>query len=71
MLVKLPFAKLLSTVPKTESTPYLYYLLAWVWTHIFGRGATGPARALGVVGTAVVPIGYLATAKLLPTAGRR
>ncbi len=69
MLVKLPFAKLLSTVPKTESTPYLYYLLAWVWTHIFGRGASDLRALSALVGTAVVPIGYLATAKL--TANRR
>ena len=69
MLVKLPFAKLLSTVPKTESTPYLYYLLAWVWTHIFGRGAADLRALSALVGTAVVPIGYLAAAKL--TANRR
>jgi mannosyltransferase len=64
MLVKLPFAKLLSTVPKTESTPYLYYVLAWVWTHIFGRGASDLRALSALAGTAVVPIGYLATAKL-------
>jgi mannosyltransferase len=69
MLVKLPFAKLLSTVPRTESTPYLYYLLAWVWTHIFGRGASDLRAFSALVGTAVVPIGYLATAKL--TGNRR
>jgi hypothetical protein len=69
MLVKLPFAKLLSTVPKTESTPYLYYLLAWVWAHIFGRGASDLRALSALVGTAVVPIGYLAAAKL--TANRR
>jgi mannosyltransferase len=69
MLVKLPFAKLLSTVPKTESTPYLYYLLAWVWTHIFGRGASDLRALSALAGTAVVPVGYLATAKL--TTNRR
>ena len=69
MLIKLPFAKLLSTVPKTESTPYLYYLLAWVWTHIFGRGASDLRALSALAGTAVVPIGYLAAAKL--TGNRR
>jgi mannosyltransferase len=69
MLVKLPFAKLLSTVPRTESTPYLYYLLEWVWTHIFGRGAADLRALSALAGTAVVPVGYLATAKL--TANRR
>jgi len=51
MLVKLPFAKLLSAVPKTESTPYLYYLLAWVWTHIFGRGASDLRALSALAGT--------------------
>jgi hypothetical protein len=65
MLVKLPFARMLSTVSKTESTPYLYYILAWVWTHIFGRGP-GDIRALSALaGTAVVPVSYLTAAKLL------
>ncbi len=29
MLVKLPFGSMLHTVSRTESTPYLYYILAW------------------------------------------
>jgi len=65
MLVKLPFTRMLARIPKTESTPYLYYVLAWAWTHIFGRGA-GEIRALSaLVGTAVVPVSYLATRTLL------
>jgi uncharacterized membrane protein len=65
MLVKLPLGRMLSTIPKTESTPYLYYLLAWVWTHIFGRGAAELRALSAVFGIAVVPVAYLATAKLL------
>jgi uncharacterized membrane protein len=65
MLVKLPFGRMLGTIPKTESTPYLYYLLAWVWTHIFGRGAADLRALSAVFGTAVVPVAYLTTVKLL------
>ena len=53
MLVKLPLGRMLSTIPKTESTPYLYYLLAWVWTHIFGRGAADLRALSALLGTAV------------------
>ena len=65
MLVKLPLGRMLSTIPKTESTPYLYYLLAWAWTHIFGRGAADLRSLSALLGTAVVPIAYLATQRLI------
>jgi mannosyltransferase len=31
----------LTTVPRTESTPPVYYVLLWLWTRIFGTGAFG------------------------------
>jgi mannosyltransferase len=65
MLVKLPLGRMLSTIPKTESTPYLYYLLSWVWTHIFGRGAADLRALSALFGTAVVPVAYLATQRLI------
>ncbi len=65
MLVKLPLARMLSTIPKTESTPYLYYLLAWVWTHVFGRGAAELRALSALLGTAVVPVGYLTARRLV------
>jgi mannosyltransferase len=65
MLVKLPLMGMLNTIPRTESTPYLYYLMAWCWSHIVGRGA-GELRALSaLIGTAVVPVAYLTAAALL------
>jgi mannosyltransferase len=65
MLVKLPLGHMLSTIPKTESTPYLYYLLVWVWTHIFGHGAADLRSLSALIGTAVVPVAYLATRRLI------
>jgi hypothetical protein len=37
-LVQHSFGDMLSTVPHSESTPYLYYALAWVWAHVVGDG---------------------------------
>jgi uncharacterized membrane protein len=65
MLVKLPLGHMLSTIPRTESTPYLYYLLAWVWTHVLGHGAADLRELSALLGTAVIPVAYLTTAKLL------
>jgi 4-amino-4-deoxy-L-arabinose transferase-like glycosyltransferase len=65
MLVKLPLGRMLSTIPHTESTPYLYYLLAWVWTHIFGHGAADLRALSALIGVAVVPVAFLATERLI------
>lgn len=65
MLVKLPLGRMLTTIPKTESTPYLYYLLAWMWTHVFGRGAADLRSLSALFGTFVVPVAYLAARRLL------
>jgi mannosyltransferase len=40
-LVKKPFGDMLSTIPHSESTPYLYYVLLWPWAQVFGEGAAG------------------------------
>ncbi len=64
MLVKLPFGSMLHTVSRTESTPYLYYILAWGWTHIFGHGAVGIRTLSALFGSALVPVSYLTAQKL-------
>src|SRR4051812_3497542 len=35
-LVGRGFGDMISTIPRTESTPPLYYVLAWVWAKLFG-----------------------------------
>lgn len=37
-LVRLGLGPMLRTIPHTESTPPLYYLLAWAWSHVIGSG---------------------------------
>jgi mannosyltransferase len=59
-LLRMPFGQMLRTVPKTESTPYLYYVVAWVWTHAFGFGEYGVRSLSALAGIATVPVVYLA-----------
>jgi mannosyltransferase len=51
-----------------ESTPPLYYVLAWFWSHLFGVREAGLRSLSAVFGTATVPVAYLAGRELI---GRR
>ena len=55
-LVRLGLGPMLYTIPRTESTPPLYYVLAWVWTQVFGSGefALRSVSALAGAGTVFV-----------------
>ena len=59
-LLQLPLGKMLSTIPHSESTPPLYYVLAWMWTRVFGRGEIGLRSLSALCGTAAVPALYAA-----------
>nr|MDQ3934653.1 glycosyltransferase family 39 protein [Actinomycetota bacterium] len=51
---------LLKGVRETESTPHLYYLLAWLWEKVAGDGE-GALRSLSALfGIATVPVVYAA-----------
>jgi 4-amino-4-deoxy-L-arabinose transferase-like glycosyltransferase len=52
----------------SESTPPLYYLVAWVWSHLFGVREFGLRSLSALFGTATVPVAYLAGRELI---GRR
>jgi mannosyltransferase len=67
-LLHMSFGQMIRTVPKTESTPYLYYAVAWVWTRVFGFGEYGLRSLSALAGIAAVPVVYLAARWL---AGRR
>jgi mannosyltransferase len=45
-------------LPGSESTPPLYYLLAWAWSRIFGTGEVGLRSLSAVLGTATVPVAF-------------
>jgi mannosyltransferase len=53
-----------------ESTPPLYYLLAWLWSHLFGVHEVGLRSLSALFGTATVPLAYLVGRELIsPRAG--
>jgi mannosyltransferase len=65
LLVHADLWSMLSTLPSTESTPPLYYVAAWSWTQVFGSGEVGLRSLSAVVGTATIPIVYVAGRDLL------
>ena len=59
---------MLKGVRETESTPHLYYVLAWLWEKAAGDGE-GALRTLSALfGTATVPVAYLAARELFKPA---
>jgi mannosyltransferase len=48
-----------------ESTPPMYYSVAWVWSRIFGDTEAGLRSLSALLGVLTVPIGYAAARKLI------
>lgn len=63
--VRLPFGSMLSAVSHAETTPPLYFILAWAWAHIFGSGEAALRSLSAVIGVMVVPITYLCGRELV------
>jgi mannosyltransferase len=59
-LVRRSLSGMLSAIPGSESTPPLYYVLAWGWSRLFGTGDVGLRSLSAVFGTATVPAAYAA-----------
>ena len=51
-LLRMSFGGMLSAIPDSESTPPLYYALAWCWSKLFGTGEWGLRSLSAVIGTA-------------------
>ena len=45
-----------SQVPRTESTPPLYYVLLWLWSRVFGLSEAGLRSLSAVFGTATIVV---------------
>jgi 4-amino-4-deoxy-L-arabinose transferase-like glycosyltransferase len=70
LLVKFSPGKMLGLIPQTESTPPLYYCVAWVWSRVFGDTEAGLRSLSALAGVLVVPVAYGAGARLVsPRAG--
>jgi len=55
-----------SSVKSTESTPPLYYFLAWAWEKPFGSGEAGMRLLPALLGTLLVPATWAAARETLP-----
>lgn len=64
-LLRREFGDMLGQIPKTEATPYIYYVLAWGWASAFGLGEVGLRSLSALVGAAVVPVAYGAGSTLV------
>jgi mannosyltransferase len=64
-LIREGFSGMLDRIPGSESTPPLYYVLAWIWTRPFGTGEVGLRSLSALLGTACVPVFWLAARELV------
>jgi hypothetical protein len=63
-LIKRDFVHMLSTIPQTERTPPLYFIVAWLWSRLFGFGEFAVRSLSAVAGIAAVPVAYAAARRL-------
>lgn len=54
-VIRAGFGHVISTVPRTESTPPLYYVLVWIWSRAFGTGEVGLRSFSALCGTLMIP----------------
>jgi hypothetical protein len=64
-LVRFSPGKMLGLIPQSESTPPLYYCVAWVWARVFGDHEAGLRSLSAVAGVLVVPVAYAIGARLM------
>jgi mannosyltransferase len=64
-LVRFSPGKMLGLIPQSESTPPLYYCVAWVWARLFGDHEAGLRSLSALAGVLVVPVAYGAGARLM------
>ena len=62
------FGDMISGVSSGESTPPLFYIVAWVWAKVFGTGEVGLRSLSALFGTVTIPLAYVLGREV---AGRR
>ena len=55
---------MLTSIARLESTPPLYYALAWLWSKAFGTTEAGMRSLPALIGLATVPVTYAAAREL-------
>lgn len=63
-IVRDDFGGMLDGVRHTESTPPLYYALAWLWERVFGWHEVGLRSLSALFGVATVPVAFVAAREL-------
>jgi mannosyltransferase len=61
----LPFGAMVHTVLRVETSPPLYFVVIWVWAHIFGTTEVALRSLSALAGIALVPIAYLSARELI------
>jgi hypothetical protein len=61
----LSLGSMLSAMVDKETAPPLYFVLGWVWVHVFGAGEVGLRSLSALAGTALIPIAYLCGRELV------
>jgi mannosyltransferase len=56
---------MLSSMVVHETNPPLYFVLGWVWAHVFGNGAVALRSLSALAGTAAVLVAYLCGRELV------
>jgi len=65
LLVHQSLGRMIGLIPHTESTPPLYYCVAWLWARIFGFGEAGLRSLSAVAGVLTIPVAYGIAARLI------
>jgi hypothetical protein len=64
-LVGMPFGDMFSSIPDTELTPPLYYVVAWPWVQVLGTHELALRSLSALFGIALVPVVYLVGRELV------
>jgi mannosyltransferase len=63
--MQLSFGAMWHALRVNESTPPLYYVLAWVWARIFGTGEAALRSLSALAGIGLIPVTYLSGRELV------
>lgn len=63
--IRLSLGAMLHAIRIEETTPPLYFVVAWLWAKIFGTGETGLRLLSALLGTALIPVAYLCARELV------
>ena len=61
----LSLGSMLSSMVDVETAPPLYFIVGWVWAHVFGAGEVALRSLSALAGTALIPIAYLCGRELV------